>query len=149
MTAVAQHPHRVTAALAAARGALAEVQDAPVWSMAGPEVCLALAEADALEAQAAAVRSRVLRQAKTLDLPGDIGARSVAAWDARTSRVNRCTGHRRAYLAEGLETRPLTDQALSDGALQVEQAEAILRSLDKLPADLDPELTTKAESFLI
>ncbi len=149
MTAVAQHPHRVIAALAAARGALAEVQDAPVWSMAGPEVTVALAEADALEAQAAALRSRVLRQAKTLDLPGDIGARSVAAWDARTSRVNRRTGHRRAHLAEGLEAHPLTDTALSGGVLQVEQAEAILRSLDKLPADLDPELTMKAETFLI
>jgi hypothetical protein len=149
MTELAQRPHRVIAALAAARAALAEAHDAPVWSMAGPEVDLAMAEADALEAQAAALRSRVLRQAKALDLPGDLGARSVAAWDARTSRVNRRTGHRRAYLAEGLEAHPLTDRALSHGELQVEQAEAILRSLDRLPADLDPELTTKAESFLI
>lgn len=132
MTAVAQHPHRVIAALTAARGALAEALDAPVWSMSGPEVTVALAEADALEAQAAALRSRVLRQAKALDLPGDVGARSVAAWDARTSRVNRRTAHRRAYLAEGLEARPLTDKALSGGVLQVEQAEAILRSIDKL-----------------
>jgi len=60
MTALAQHPHRVIAALATARGALAEVQDAPVWSMSGPEVTLTLA---------ASLRSRVLRQAKTLDLP--------------------------------------------------------------------------------
>jgi hypothetical protein len=108
-----------------------------------------LAGADALEAQAAALRSRVLRQAQALDLPGGIGARSLAAWDARTSRVNRRTGHRRAYLADGLESHPLTDRSLSEGALQVEQAEAILRSLDKLPADLDPKLATKAESFLI
>lgn len=149
MTAVAQHPHRVIAALAAARRVLAEVQDAQVWSMAGPEVSLALAEADALEAQAAALRSRVLRQAKTLDLPGDIGARSVAAWDARTSRVTRRTGHRRAYLAEALEAHPLTDKSLTDGVLKVEQAEAILRSLDKLPADLEPEITTRAEAFLV
>ncbi len=149
MTALAQNPHRVITALDSARAALTEVQDAPVWSMSEQEVTRALAEADSLEAQAVALRSRVLRQAKALDLPGKIGARTVAAWDARTNRVTRRTGHRRSYLAEALETHPMTEQALTDGAVQVEQAEAILRGLDKLPRDLDPVLKSKAESYLI
>jgi hypothetical protein len=149
MTATAQNPHRVIAALVSARAALAEAQDAPVWSMTGQEATQALAEADALEAQAVALRSRVLRQAKVLDLPGEIGARTIAAWHARTNHVTRLTGHRRAYLAEALEAHPLTERALTEGVLQVEQAEAILRGLDKLPDDLDHVLRAKAESYLI
>jgi hypothetical protein len=40
-------------------------------------------------------------------------------------------------LADGLEAHDLTRQALADGRLHVEQAEAILRALAELPSDLD------------
>lgn len=149
MTAQATPLHPVTGALGAARTALAEAADAPVWSMSADETAAALGECDALEAQVARERSRLLRQADALDLPGQIGARSVAAWDARQSRVTRPSGHRRAFLAHALDAHPAVDRALADGSIRVEQAEVILRALAKLPSDLDPDLAVKAEQHLL
>jgi hypothetical protein len=52
-------------------------------------------------------------------------------------------------LAQGLETHDLTRTALAAGRIHVDQAEVILRALSELPADLDPELLTRAEAHLV
>ena len=52
-------------------------------------------------------------------------------------------------LADGLEQRDATRAALAGGALHVEQAEVILRALEQLPDDLDPDLTAQAEQELL
>ena len=52
-------------------------------------------------------------------------------------------------LAEGLEDHDLTRAALAEGRVHVEQAEAILRALADLPADLDPDLVDQAERHLL
>jgi hypothetical protein len=139
----------VTAALGAVRTTLASVSDEPVWSMDGSQTTEAIRETDAAIAQLVQQRSRLLRQAEALDLPGDIGARTLAAWDARTNRVARREAHRRAFLAKALGTHPATDRLLAAGGLQVEQAEAVLRGVTELPADLDPDLSHKAEGHLL
>ena len=51
--------------------------------------------------------------------------------------------------AHGLDPHEPTRTALADGRLQVEQAEVILRALDELPDDLDPEIVTQAEARLL
>jgi hypothetical protein len=52
-------------------------------------------------------------------------------------------------LAAGLESRDLTREALAAGRVHVEQAEAVLRALEDLPADLNPDVVEEAEQHLL
>ena len=71
------------------------------WSMAAAQTTQTLDDIAALEAQTAELKSRVLAQAQALDLPGEIGARSVAALLARRHRVDPPRGAPAGRLAEG------------------------------------------------
>ena len=52
-------------------------------------------------------------------------------------------------MAAGLESHDQTRDALAEGRVHVEQAEAVLRALDDLPDDLDPDLVQDAEAHLL
>ena len=149
MTALAHHPHPVTAAVSSARAALSGVTGVPVWSMTGEQTKQTLVEVEALEAQLAAAKSRLLRHAESIDLPGESGARSSANWLARRHRLTRREAHRQLFLADALETHALVAAAMDQGRVNHEQAHAILRGLATLPEDLDPELVVRAEDHLI
>ena len=149
MTAIAQHPHRVTTAVATVRAELAQVADASLWSMDATQTGTTLAEVQKVKAQTAELEARLLAHAETIDLPGQSGATSTANWLAHHTRTTRREAHRLTRVAAGLESHEATRTALADGAVNLEQAEAILRGLDTLPDDLDPDLVTKAEEHLI
>ena len=149
MTAIAHHSHPVTAGVAAARASLGEVAGAPVWSMSGEQTKEALADLEALEAQTASVKARLVRHAESMDLPAENGARNGANWLARRHRLTRREAHRQRFLAQSLAVHPAVEAAMDDGQVCVEQAHAILRSLRALPADLDPALKAEAEEHLL
>ena len=149
MTAIAQHPHRVTTAVAAVRAELAGVAEASLWSMDATQTGTTLAEVQKVKAQTAELEARLLAHAGTIDLAGQSGATSTANWLAHHTRTTRREAHRLARVATGLETHEPTRAALAQGVVNLEQAEAILRGLDTLPNDLDPDLVTKAEEHLI
>jgi hypothetical protein len=146
MTAIAHHPHPVTRVLAAVRDELTSVADVPMWSMDPDETTAAIDDLQRAEAQLAELKSRLLAHATQIDVPG---ATSSANWHAHRTRTTRPLAHRTMRLAHGLETHDLTRKALAEGRVHVEQAEAILRALTELPADLDPETTARAEAQLI
>ena len=141
--------HRVTTAVVAARTALGSVVGERPWSMTAAQTKEILDDIAALEAQAAELKSRMLTHAAAIDLPGEVGARSVAALLVRRHRLTRPEAHRQARLAAGLDAHPITAAALSAARIQGEQALAIIGGLDALPADLDPDLKVKAEEHLI
>ncbi len=149
MTALAHHSHPVAVAVASARAVLGEVAGVPVWSMTGDQTTKTLADLEALEAQTAATKARLLRHAESIDLPAENGARNVASWLARRHRLTRREAHRQRFLAEALAAHPGVETALDSGLVNTEQAHAILRGLDGLPEDLDPGLKTEAEEHLI
>ncbi len=149
MTAIANHPHRVTSAIADARARLAAVTEVPVWSMDAAETTASLDQLAALAAQVAELQARVLAHGDRTDIAAESGATSTANWHAHRTRTTRPQAHRTMRLAAGLEQRDLTRAALACGAVHVEQAEVILRALAELPDDLDPELTAKAEQQLL
>ncbi len=149
MTALAHHSHPVTTAVGSARAALSEVAGVPVWSMTGEQTTETLAEIEALEAQTAATKSKLLRHAESIDLPADNGARNVASWLARRHRLTRREAYRQRFLSDALAMHPLVETAMDDGLVNNEQAHAILRSLAALPEDLDPELKIEAEEHLL
>ena len=83
------------------------------------------------------------------DVAADAGARSAGVWLALESRRGAAAGARDQHDAEALARRPAVMAALRDGAVNATQAAIIVRALDALPADADPELVTKAESQLL
>ena len=89
MTAIAQHPHRVTRAVAGARDQLSSVAEVPLWSMDAVETAATLGEVQAAKAQLAALEAKLLTHAETLDLPGQTGATSTANWLAHQARTTR------------------------------------------------------------
>lgn len=150
MTEIATPPaHRVSAAVSDARTALAGVAGAPVWSMDADQTQQTLADIEAHEAQTAALKARLLRHAESIELPAASGARSAANWLARRHRLTRRESNRQGFLAEALDRRPHVAAAMEEGRVNREQADAILRGLDALPADLDADLAVRAEQHLI
>ena len=149
MTAIAHHPHRVTRAMAGVRDQLAAVAGVPLWSMDATETTTAISEVQQAEAQLAELEARLVAQAEALDIPGRSGATSTATWLAHHTKTTRAAAHRTVRLAAGLESHDQTRDALAEGRVHVEQAEAILRALDDLPADLDPSLVQDAEAHLL
>jgi hypothetical protein len=83
------------------------------------------------------------------DVAADAGARSAGVWLAVESRRGTAAGARDQHDAEALARRPAVLAALRDGAVNATQAAIIVRALDALPTDVDPELVTKAESQLL
>jgi hypothetical protein len=147
MSEIATPPaHRVCAAIDAADVALAEVSDAPVWSMDAGQVSEALDALAAHEARTAALRARLLVHAETVEANESM---RLPNWLARRHKLSRPEAHRRARVAKGLDTHPLTAVALADSRVNDQQAEAILSGLAELPRDLEPELAVKAEEHLI
>jgi len=88
-------------------------------------------------------------QAEALDIPGRSGATSTATWLAHQTKTTRAAAHRTVRLAAGVGSHDQTRDALAEGRVHVEQAEAVLRALDDLPADLDPDLVQDAEAHLL
>jgi hypothetical protein len=148
MTAIAHQPHPVTRALADVRDQLSDLTEVPVWSMDTTETTAAIDDVQAAKAQLAELEARLLSHADRIDLPGVSGATSTANWHAHRTRTTRPAAHRMMRLADGPEAHDLTRQALADGRLHVEQAEAILRALAELPSDLDAEVGDRAEQHL-
>ncbi len=146
MTALAQHPHPVTAAVASARAALGEVADVPLWSMDAAQVTRALDELAAHEAESAALRSRLIVHAETIEAPESM---STPSWLARRQRLTRPEAHRRCRLATGLDAHPTTAAALTGARITDEQALAVIGGVDALPDDLDPDVRQQAEEHLI
>ncbi len=149
MTAIANHPHRVTSAIADARARLASVTEVPVWSMDATETTAAIADVQAAKAQLAELEARLLSHADRIDIAAETGATKTATWHAHQTRTRRPVAFAATRLATGLETHDQTRAALAGGALHVEQAEVILRALAELPDDLDPDLVAQAEQQLL
>ena len=117
--------------------------------MTAEQTAKTLVEVEAHEAQTAALKSRLLRHAESIDLPAATGAASVANMLAHRHRLTRREAHRQRFLAEALETHRHVEAALDEGRVNLEQCHAIVRGLASLPDDLDEALAEKAELHLI
>jgi hypothetical protein len=131
MPAIANHPPRVTFAIAEARSSLASVRDLALWSMDPTETAGNLAEVQAAKAQLAELEAWLLAHADGEPVRGRHPDHPAAVAPLM-------------HLAKRLEAHEQTRTALAEGTANLERADVILRALDELPDDLDPELLLPA-----
>jgi hypothetical protein len=146
VSAVDRHP--ALRAIDELSRALKDVRDVPVEFMSTEERREALLQTTVADAQLESLRLRLM--AASADVADDEGCRDVATWLALRARTDRVATARLLRLAHALDTRWLqVAEALRDGRVTVDQAEAIVRALQALPGDLPAELLERAEAKLV
>ncbi len=143
-------PHREHPLLAAVRTAGVALDEAtgvdPLFASIGDQKAL-LVELTRLSARVTALRAQVL--AVGGDLALESGARTAGAWLAVETRTSRREAAHDEHLGVALRERWPAVAERSAGRITWEQTAVLVRSLDELPADLDPELRAKAEAHLL
>jgi hypothetical protein len=129
----------VSVAVAHARAEIGAVADASVWSLDTGETTATLTEITRLEAQLEELKLRVVEHA---------GPEVVDAWTHAT-RQTRPTVRSAEHLATALTQRVHVREALAGGDVLTDQARVIVRALEELPEDLDPDLVVQAERHLV
>ena len=95
-----------------------------------------------------ALRAGVLATGE--DVADETGARSAATWLAVETRTSRPEAAHDERLGAVLRLRwTVVGDAVASGRVTWEQAGVLVRSLEALPDDLDPELRKKAEAHLV
>jgi len=142
--------HLVSRSVAGLRAELSSLMEASVWSMGATETGATLRELTRLAAQVSELELRVAAHAERIGVEDASGATSTASWWAHVSHQTRREAHAKIALARALDVRhePVRD-ALAEGAVLVEQAHVIVRAVDDLPDDLDPEVLALAEAELL
>ena len=124
---------------------LDQITDTPAWSLNAEETTAAITRLSSDLARLAEVETRLIGQAEALDLPGVMGARSTAAWLARTTRMTRGEANRKCCLAKTLRSHEQTRHAMAAGDVLAEQATVITGAVEALDDDLqsDKDLAEK------
>ena len=143
--------HPISVAAAQIDDILKDVRDVPLWSMRPAETRTTMVRLTRLHASLAELEARVAAHGQTVEVEADSGASSTPNWWAHATKLTRAGAHRKTKLAVALasEAHAPVRIALADGELLVDQAEVIIAAVDALPADLDPEIVTDAQSRLI
>ncbi|MFD4325516.1 DUF222 domain-containing protein [Nocardioides sp. NPDC058538] len=148
MTTLQQPQHPVLGAVVAITAALDGVAAANPSFMATDQKAATLLEIARAKAQLAELELRVLATAD--DVTAESGARDVAAWLHHHTHQRPETLRADLRLAEALDrSYGLVAEAMRAGSCNPAQAHVIVNALDDLPADLDPEIKTKAEETLV
>jgi hypothetical protein len=136
-------------AVAHAQTELDAAADTPVWSMEPAETAVTLVEVSRLKSRVAELEARIAAHADELQVGHDVGATSTANWLAHQTKETRPAAARTVRLGYDLATHDVVRDALAHGDLRVDQARAIIRAVQALPDDLDPDLVIKAERHLV
>ncbi|MFD4328363.1 DUF222 domain-containing protein, partial [Nocardioides sp. NPDC058538] len=148
MTTLQQPQHPVLGAVVAITASLEQVAAANPSFMATDQKATTLLEIARAKAQLAELELRVLATAD--DVTAESGARDVAAWLHHHTHQRPETLRADLRLAEALDrSYALVAEAMRRGDCNPAQAQVIVTALDELPADLDPEIKTKAEETLV
>ncbi|WP_137293990.1 HNH endonuclease signature motif containing protein [Nocardioides dongxiaopingii] len=124
--------HPVARFVALLETELAALVDAPTWSLDAPATADLVPRIAGVLAGVQELEARVVGHAGVLDLPGSIGARSLAAWLARTTRVTGAEASRKARLADDLAAHESVRIAMASGRVHGEQAKVIAAAVGDL-----------------
>ncbi|WP_137292944.1 HNH endonuclease signature motif containing protein [Nocardioides dongxiaopingii] len=127
--------HPVARFVALLETELAALVESPTWSLDVAATADLVPRLAGLVAGVQELEARVVGHAGVLDLPGSIGARSLAAWLARVTRVTGAEASRKARLAGDLAAHQATRVAMAEGHVHGEQAKVIAAAVDDLDGD--------------
>ncbi|MGH9250684.1 MAG: DUF222 domain-containing protein [Acidimicrobiales bacterium] len=162
--------HPVMAALDAVDEALDKAATGDVWSLSDDDLQATVVACEVLAARQAALSLRLVREADARDLGRQLGATSTAAWLRARLRLRAGEAKMRVELANrlrvgepaggpvdfaanvattaGSRSMPSTAAALADGAVSVDHAGVIARTMVELPGGLSTEQERAAEADL-
>ncbi|MCM0621815.1 HNH endonuclease signature motif containing protein [Nocardioides bruguierae] len=141
--------HPVSAVLALLDTLVAEGLATSLLGLDEAAAAEALQAVTAVEARLVALRSRITAQAEAVGVGTESGTRDAGAWLAHTSRLSVREARRRSRFAASLGRWHGVAGALADGHVNAEQADVVMRALDRLPGDLDEGLVRRAERHLL
>ncbi|MEU4455546.1 DUF222 domain-containing protein [Nocardioides sp. NPDC023903] len=148
MTTLQQPQHPVLGAVVAVTASLGRVSEANPSFMATDQKATTLLEIARAKAQLAELELRVIAAAD--DVAAESAARDVAAWLHHHTHQRPEVLRADLRLAQALDrTYHHVAEAMRRGDCNPAQAQVIVDALDDLPADLDPEIKTKAEEALV
>jgi hypothetical protein len=162
--------HPMVAALDAVGDALDAATAADVWSLSDDDLAATIVACEQLAARQAAVSLRLVREADARDLGRRLGATSTTAWIRHRLRLRPGEAKTRVDLANRLRigdpvdgpvdfaanvastaggrSMPATAAALAEGAVSVDHASVIARTMVELPGGLSTEQEHIAETHL-
>lgn len=101
------------------------------------------------EARLAAMKLQVLAAADRSRAAAGSGAASTGQWAARLANTDQATAHRQVGLAQGLDRRTTTQQALAAGSISADHAAVIVQADRQLPTHLNSSQRDVVEQTLI
>lgn len=101
------------------------------------------------EARLAAWKLQVIASADRCRAAAQSGAASTSQWAAGLANADPASAHREVALAQGLDRRRATRQALARGELSPAHAEVIVRADSLLPAGVDVAQRETIEAALV
>ncbi|MER7556254.1 DUF222 domain-containing protein [Nocardioides sp. NPDC126508] len=148
MTTLQQPQHPVLEAVVAVTGTLGHVAEANPAFMDTGQKATTLVEIARAKAQLAELELRVIAVAD--DVAAESAARDVAAWLHHHTHQRPEVLRADLRLASALDrSYDLVAAAMRTGECNPAQAHVIVAALDDLPADLDPDIKTRAEETLV
>jgi hypothetical protein len=128
--------------------ALKDVADVDPMFMRTQDKAAALEGITAVLNQSEELRLRLLDSAE--DVAEQTADRDPAAWLARTTRLDRSQARRLQRVGRSVGRRwARVRQALRDGGINLDQADAVTAALEALPAEVDTEVLDRAEAALV
>ncbi|GLH98775.1 HNH endonuclease [Phytohabitans aurantiacus] len=121
----------------------------PVWSLSNPDLIDALHTVHDAQQMLAATTLHLIREIEGRNLPIAQDAASTAVWLREQLHVSINTARRTVDLAKTLDQRPTLDTALSSGAINVEQAHIVAKTVHDLADEASPDMVDLAEKALI
>jgi hypothetical protein len=150
MTVQPLRPPVVAGLIAAARDSVASVGRVPAGTMSAAELADAVTGLEALAAQVASVRLRVLAEADRRDVAEESGATGTDAWAAALTGSDRAVMAGGLWLARLLEERyHATCEAFAEGRIGEAQVRVIVRAAEQLPAGVTEDEREAAEIGLV
>jgi hypothetical protein len=121
----------------------------PVWSLPDTDLIDAIHTVHDAEQMLAATTLHLIREIEGRNLPIAQEAASTAVWLREQLHVSINTARRTVDLAQALDRRPVLDAALSSGAINVEQAHIVAKTVHDLADEAAADVVDLAEKTLI
>jgi hypothetical protein len=140
--------HRVHRFLGRLHRMLDDLETGTSWPLTIEDLAECIVEAYAAQRRLAELTLGLVAQAESSGLAAHDGRVNTVAWLRARVLLAPNEAKRQVRLARALAEHPVTREALAAGRIPVASAAVILDAVDSLPADLDPAVRERAETFL-